>query len=345
MSQTPPAYGSPARNEQILADIDRALQTDFGQAVDLARQALASGFEHPELLNLVAYQLEEEGRYPEAMRLLDRAVGLDPHNPSIWTAVGLCLVKQDERFRAVSAFDHALALNPDFVAAHHHLGTTLEQLGDYDAARKEFEWALRLDPDYADPLAGLASLAVRNGEWDAARDFATRALAFQPGSSAAIAALANADLNDKRFDVAEQHLRALLSEPGLDRFDKPTIHCLLGDALDGQDRPDEAFAEYLAGKAGFRATHRYRYEESGLESQLDFTRRLTTYLEKAPKKPWSRPAPLIEGETSPARAHAFLVGFPRSGTTLLENVLASHADVLAIDERVTLRDIEDFLGR
>ena len=260
MTQTaPPASGSVARNEQILADIDLALKTDLSRAVELAQAgALADGLEHPEVLNLVAYQLEEEGRYPEAMRLLDRAAGLDPTDVLIWNSVGMCLVKQDKRHQAVAAFEHALALNPIFANAYQNLGSTLEQLGDYDGARNSSNGPLRLFPDYADPLAGLASLAVRSGDWAVARDFANRALALQPFQSAAIAALATADLNDKKFEAAERSLRDLAAHPGLDRFDKPTIHCLLGDALDGQNRPDEAFAEYLAGKAGFRALHRYR---------------------------------------------------------------------------------------
>jgi tetratricopeptide (TPR) repeat protein len=337
-----PTFGNSASGQRILAEIDLALESDLARAAQLAEQALASGFEHPKILNLLAYQLEEQGRYPEALRLLDRAAGLDPTDVLIWNAVGLCLVKQDRRRDAVAAFDHALALNPSFPQGHLNLGRTLEQLGDHDGARGEYEWALRLAPDYADPLAGLASLATRAGDWTAACDFANRALALQPFQPAAISSLASAELNEKAFEAAEQRLRALIADPGLDRFDSPSVHCLLGDALDGLDRPDEAFAEYLGAKAGFKALYQHRYEQSGMESQLDFAHRLTAYFETTPAGPWSKPAPHADGEAQPARAHAFLVGFPRSGTTLLENVLASHADMTAIDERVTLQDIEDF---
>ncbi|HEX4184085.1 MAG TPA: sulfotransferase [Caulobacteraceae bacterium] len=337
---TPPVSYNTAQAQQVLAEVDRALETDLSQAITLAQAALERGIEHPKLLTLVAFQFEEEGRYPEAMRLLDRAAGLDPKDVMVWNSVGLCLVKQDKRRAAVSAFEHALALNPSYAQAYNNLGMALEYLGDYEGAREQFSQAVRLFPDYADPLAGLASLAVRNGDWPAARDFASRALALQPFQAAAMSALAQADMNEKDFKAAERALRELASHPALDRFDKPAIHCLLGDALDGQGRPDEAFAEYLAGKAGFRALHRAHYEDSGLESQLGMTERLIAYFEATPDQPWSEPAPLAAGETSPARAHAFLLGFARSGTTLLENVLASHADVLAIDERTTLRDIE-----
>jgi len=337
---TSPVFRSTAQDQQDLADIELALRTDVPHAIELARAALARGFEHPKVLNLVAFQLEEEGRYPEALRLLDRAAGLDPADVLIWNSVGLVLMKQDKRRAAVAAFEHALALNPYFAQAYQNLGRALEELGDYEGAREQFEQAVRLFPEYADPLAGLASLAGRDGDWPAVRDYASRALALQPFQPAAICAIANADVNAKNFEAAMLSLRELAAHPGLDRFDKPSVHCLLGDALDGLGRADEAFAEYLAGKAGFREVHRQQYEQPGLETQLDAARRLAAYFEKAPSGPWSAPAPLAEGEAGPARGHAFLVGFPRSGTTLLENVLASHTDVLAIDERVTLRDIE-----
>ncbi len=341
MNQTKsPVFRSNAGDQKTLDDIERALRTDIAQAVELARAALDRGFEHPTVLNLVAFQLEEEERYTEAMRLLDRAAGLDPTYVPTWNAVGLCLMKQDKRRAAVAAFEHALALDPYFAQAYQNLGRALEELGDYDGAREQFERAMRLFPDYADPIAGLASLAGRAGDWSAAREYASRALALQPFQPAAICAIANADINDKNFEPAVTSLRELAADPALDRFDKPSVHCLLGDALDGLDRTDEAFAEYLTGKAGFRQIHRQQYEQPGLESQLDVARRLAAYFEDATDERWSTPAPLAEGESGPARGHSFLVGFPRSGTTLLENVLASHSDVLAIDERMTLRDIE-----
>jgi tetratricopeptide (TPR) repeat protein len=337
----PPVVPSAAEIERVLAEVDRAVEQDLDRAIQLSAQALNAGFEHPKLLNLVAFQLEEDGRYDDAMRLLDRAIGLDPKDVLVWNSVGLCLVKQDRRKEAVAAFEHALALNPLFPQAYRNLGAALEQLGDFDGAREQYERAIRVAPDYADAVAGLASLGVRNGDWPAVRTFAAQAIALEEAHPAATAAIASAELNDKKYGAAEQILRELMISTALDRFARPTVQCLLGDALDGQDRPDEAFAEYVAGKAGFRALHHDTYERPGKETQLDFAHRLGAYFDATAAEPWSRPSKLSDGEAPVERVHAFLVGFPRSGTTLLENVLASHEAVLAIDERVTLRDIEE----
>ena len=337
---TPPRTANAAQAQQILDEIELALRSDLNRATDLAQTALARGLESARVLSLVAMRLEEEGHYPEAMRLLDRAAGLDPADASVWNLVGLCLVKQNKRRAAVAAFEHALALDPLFAQPYYNLGTTWEYLGSYEDAHEQFERAVKLFPDYADPLAGLATLAVRNGDWVAARDYAERSLALQPFQPAATAALASADLNDRKFEDAEKRLREIVDEPGVDRFDRPSIQSQIGDALDGQGRIDEAFAAYLEAKAGYRAAHRHNFEDTGAESQLDFANRLRAYFEVAPAEPWSAPAPRGAAEAWPARTLSFLVGFPRSGTTLLENVFASHPDVLAIDERATLLNIE-----
>ncbi len=344
-SGTTVAPRDPERDQQTLDAIVAAVQSDMDVAVVLSEQALADGLQHPIILTIIADRLGDEGRFDEAMGLLNRAAGLDPTDVYTWNAVGLCLAKQDLRREAANAFDHALKIDPQFPQAHFNLGAALERMGDHNGARHHYEQALRFGPDYPDPMGGLASLAVRRGEADVAKDFALRALAIEPNQPTALAALANIELNEKNFAGAEQRLRALMNNPGFDRFDRPTVHCMLGDALDGQGRTREAFAEFQAGKAGFRAAYGPRYEVPGRENQLQLAQRLTAYFDNAPKGAWSSPAPLAAGEDSPARGHAFLVGFPRTGTTLLEHVLASHPDMINIDERATLRVIEDdYLG-
>jgi Tfp pilus assembly protein PilF len=330
-----------AENEQLLYEISAVAATDLAKAAEMANAALSEGLEHQLLLNLVADKLIELRRFPEAMSLLNRAVALDPLDVYTWNAVGLCMAQQDLRREAANAYEHALSIQPDFPQAHYHLGSMLERMGDHDGAQSHYERALEVGPGYADPMGGLASLAVRRGDAATGRVFAAQALAIEPNQPTAIAALAKVELNEKNFAQAEYRLRDLKDNVGLDRFDRPTAHCMLGDALDGLGRTEEAFAEYQAGKAGFREVYGARFEQPGVESQRELAERLTGYFTAAPVEAWSSAAPLAPNEARPALGHAFLVGFPRTGTTLLEHVLASHPDMINIDERATLRVIED----
>jgi tetratricopeptide (TPR) repeat protein len=336
---------NPDEDRRRVEDIRAVAATDLPRAIEMAKQSLLSGLEHPLLLNLMAAQCEEEGRFADALGLLDRAAALDPLDVYTWNAVGLCLIAQDRKRDAAGAFDHALSIDPDFPQANYNLANALESMADMEGAKRHYEHAVRVAPDYADAIAGLASLAVRAGQPEVARQHALQALSFAPMQPTALAALATLDIQDKNFAQAETQLRDLVNNPGWNKFNRPTVHCLLGDTLDGLGRTDEAFAEYQTGKALFRAAHAATYEQPGVETQRDLAERLKAYFEKAPAAPWSTPAPLAPEEPWPAIGQAFLIGFPRSGTTLLEHVLASHPDMVNVDERATLHEIEgDYLA-
>ena len=112
---------------------------------------------------------------------------------------------------------------------------------------------------------------------------------------------------------------------------------MLGDALDGAGRYREAFEAYTQGKAEIRGLFAGTFERPGGGAGEGVGRVLSQFLD-APAKAWAKPARPMVGEGE--RGHAFLLGFPRSGTTLLEQVLASHPDVAALEERPVLLDAE-----
>jgi hypothetical protein len=141
----------------------------------------------------------------------------------------------------------------------------------------------------------------------------------------------------REFPAAEAEVEGLLMGSGLAPADRPTAWALLGDSLDAQERTAEAFDAYGRGKAEAAALHGARFAAEGQESELAFVRRLARDLPDS--------LPVSASEPTPARGHVFLLGFPRSGTTLLEQVLASHPDVETLDERDLLADVEAELLR
>jgi hypothetical protein len=123
---------------------------------------------------------------------------------------------------------------------------------------------------------------------------------------------------------------AISQLPDLGPVNRAFALSLAGDVLDAQDRPAEAFAAYAQSKAILREAYAPNME--GLESVAAREARLAQYFAAADPSAWRGAAPV-----SP-RVHVFLVGFPRSGTTLLEQVLASHPDVTGMEERTCLQD-------
>jgi Tfp pilus assembly protein PilF len=332
-----PVLGTTARR----AAIERALAAgDIARAAALAEAGLAHGPAEPLLLNLAAWAREEAGDYPAAHCLLQQALAMAPGDPLILGGIGALLRKEGRAEEALPILDRAIAIEPRHAAAWLERGYVLDAMQSADAARASYAQALRIDPQLAPALARLADGAARDGDADTARAFAARALAIAPAEPTAVCALAMLDIEARDGPAAEARLTALLATDcrGDDRTRALT---LLGDALDRQDRIDAAFAAYEAAQRNFRAHHAATLTPApDSPSHRRFIERIAEQVAAAPAMPSPPAGAAVAGA---AATHVFLLGYPRSGTTLVENVLASAPGVLALEERDTLADTEEVL--
>jgi hypothetical protein len=153
--------------------------------------------------------------------------------------------------------------------------------------------------------------------------------------------LASADLAEGRPADGEARLNDLLADPRLTAQQRALAQGLLGDLFDAQDRTGEAFTAYDTCNRALVEIYRPRFGTS--LSALDYALEALRLIDQLPKDAWQTgPQPL---GAAGATGHVFLVGFPRSGTTLLEQVLASHPQVEALEERDTLADAMAAYGR
>jgi hypothetical protein len=145
-----------------------------------------------------------------------------------------------------------------------------------------------------------------------------------------------------KFAEAEQRMRDLLAEPELGRGDRGSALGVLADALNGLRKITEAFEAYVLSNEITREIFADRV--AGPSARLsDRVVRLIDAFGHESADRWSG-APLAKDEPTPeVAAHVFLVGFPRSGTTLLEQVLASHDGVVTLEEKHTLTKAESEL--
>jgi tetratricopeptide (TPR) repeat protein len=313
-----------------------AQNRDFQRAGALANEALASGFEHPLLLNVAATCLEQQGRFADALRLLERAVELAPDDIGARNALALCLQRLDRPAEALQHVDELLKQHPGLGFVHANQGNALIALGHLGRARTSHLRALELEPGNIASMASLASIASHRGNHDEARSWAQQVLALVPNFPDAVISLASAELAVGALPRSEALIRQLLADGRVAALDKARANGLLGDVLDAGSRYREALAAYTTCNEALQRIHS-RFARG--TSLIAYTRQLTTTVANAAANTAARHSPVHPEAVQPdadVSGHVFLLGFPRSGTTLLEVVLDGHPRVASLDEHELL---------
>jgi tetratricopeptide (TPR) repeat protein len=323
-----------SRDARIVAEIADVTQTgQIARASEMARAALDGGLLNPMLLNLRAWWHEQNGRSAEALADLELALSLDSRDLKVRNPLGILLGRLGRWNEAVALMEETAKMAPDQAEAWFNLGWAREFTGELQEARRCFEQAASLDPLFAAPFAHLASLAYRRSDWAAAEEWAGKALVIEPQQPIALTALAMTALAQRDWTATEARLGQLGDLSKLEPTEAALAQTALGDLRDAQGRHAEAFAAYAARNARKFREAAGRFNRPG-NTTTDYVNWLVAYFAQAE---WTAlPAEIPSDKSDGAIGHVFLVGFPRSGTTLLENVLASHPKVAALDERDTL---------
>jgi len=327
---------------------------DHDKALDYYRRAAAANPHYLEPLNNLGALLLEEDRIPEAIEALKQALTLAPNYPESICNMGGVHLAQEENEQALAHYQRALSLRPVYVEAQMGLAKTLQALEnleeaeraarqaiDFDTANPkaqallagihtemaqpalaeaEYERALQLKPDSGDALLGLGHLCTENGQLARARELFLRALAGKPDD---IAARIHLVQNDK-VSADDEHFAALRAEEKkmAEFSDKRrlSLHFALGKCYDDTKDYDQAFPHYLAGCRIKRA--RLGYDPAAAARQF-------VELQKIFSKDF---IDRLRGSGDPSAMPIFVLGMPRSGTTLTEQILASHPDVFGAGE-------------
>ena len=322
---------------KVLQDVLNAIgASDLVRASTVADAALKGGMRHPALFNARALWAQQQNRHQDALEDFTRALAYAPRNVAILNAIGLCLVRLNRAQEAVATFDAAIELAPMTAEIHYRKGWAYDAMSDQAGAKQSYERAIVLRPNYSEALSGLAVIAAREGNAKQARLFAERATRSDAAEPTAAIALAIADISEKSFAAAEQRLKAALAGPRAAGHTRAVMLGFLADALDGQDRIAEAFAAYTEKNEEHRKLHEAGF--AGRRRSVELLDQLAADLAATTAADWKPSEPEPAGRNSP-REHVFLLGFLRSGTTLLEQVLATHPDIAALEERETFADL------
>jgi tetratricopeptide (TPR) repeat protein len=287
----------------------------------------------PAALAALAEARLNDGGFDGAIELLRRWVGLDPHAVEAWVALAVGLTTASRPEAALIACDAALRLQPNHPAALCAKARLLQSRGQPSRAGALFRRALAVESGRAEALLGLAGLAIDAGGWERAQRWVTALAKSAPSAFDLDWLKARIALGRGDMAEAERRTAAALTPDTLTPKQRADVLLLRGVALDGLQRPAEAFGAAVAGKALQRRLYAERM--GARESEVAKFDRLAAWFDAADPAPWRQAPAASHVENEPAE-HVFLLGFPQSGIDLLSGALAAHAKVKMLNDAPTL---------
>jgi Tfp pilus assembly protein PilF len=283
-------------------------------------------------LRLRAEAALRAGRLNEAIAVLEQWAATMPDDAAPWRALAECLAAAGRPELAVAAWDSALAIDPLAAAALGGKAKALQALGRPREAADLFERALVADPQDFEAHFGLAMLAIEAGDLASAQAAIERLTKIHPDQPGTLWLTARIAAARGQLPQARRAVERLLAKPGQGEEARAEALLLKSQIFDRLSLPARAFAAAVEAKAIQKRLFAHR--AAGREGETQKLRRLAAWFQTAARADWRAPEP--SAEPAAAAGHIFLVGFPRSGTTLIEQALAGHPDVITLEEAPTM---------
>jgi tetratricopeptide (TPR) repeat protein len=313
------------------------------------RRALAIKPDSADAHNNLGSVLRDLGKLEEAMASFRRALALEPDYAEVHNNLGNAFLDSGQIEDAAQSYRRAIDLKPDYAKAHSNLGSAYRELGLLEEAASSYRQALAYKPDAAEVLANLGAILRVQGRWDEAQASCSRAMDINPASPKVLISLAELHADKGRFPEAlDLYQRAIALEPnspyalaGVARVRKMTagdtawieqaeriatmpllprdevnLRYAMGKYYDDVRNFEPAFCNYRRAnelKKAARAPH----DRSAVSQAFESIRRIHGLEWVNQARPLANPSP----------RPIFIVGMPRSGTSLAEQILASHPAV------------------
>lgn len=289
------------------------------EAEQALRMAIGARPNYIEAFNNLALTLWDRKQPEEALGVLARSMAIQPDRPEAMIIMASYLLDLGRTKGALYACQRALRNRPDHVGALNLMGRICRDLEDFTGSIEHCRKALALKPDAPEILNNLGISLLEVGDLDGAQKALSRAAELEPGSIPTHINLAAA----KKFKPGAPEIRFLeeaVSRPDISEDQRMALHYSLGKAYDDIKEHRKAFEQFMAGAALKR--RKLNYEEMPALRLFDRIRHVFTPKLLAEKA----------GHGDPTLRPIFIVGMPRSGSTLVEQILASHPEIYGAGE-------------
>jgi tetratricopeptide (TPR) repeat protein len=290
------------------------------QAAARYRLALSFNPRYVDALINLGNVLRDLGERREALPLYARAVELDPKRADSHCSLGNALFELRRIEEAAASLRQALALQPDYAPAHVSLAAVLRWQRRATDAEASCRAALAINPKYADALSLLGELHADRGQFAEAEELFERTIAIDPGCCDAYCSIAAHRKMTEADTAWLDAARALLAKR-LPLDHEINLHYALGKYFDDVGQYDAAFSHY-----------RQANELSKRDGSSDVRPTLAGHVDEIIGRFDAQNMRRYRNHSGDSELPVFIIGMPRSGTSLAEQILASHPAVVGAGE-------------
>ena len=259
------------------------------------------------------------------MNVLDKAIknykkvlDFQPENLSAICNIGLSLLNMGYRDEAIVYCHKAIAIDKGFCGAHVLLANALSALGRFEEAYKSYNIAKELQPEDMSTIGGMANTLVKLGEYQKAYDLASPYVKAMSDNVDINIAYASVSKKMGCFDVAQKRLQDLLKKNDLNNDQYIQLYFSIAELCDKTGQYGKAFDYYKKGNDRVGRSYSEDEDRAGVDkiiSVFSGDKNQIKTLEKAS-----------------SQRQVFIVGMPRSGTSLVEQILSQHSNVFSAGE-------------
>lgn len=305
-------------------------QGHLQQAEGIGRSMLGQYPNQPDVLNMMGMIEQRRGQLEKARHFYLKGLKSAPSHLHLLNSAGLVEKALKNYTKSEKIFIKALKLDPSYFYARQNLACLYQDQRKFPKAKRLYHEVIRHQPNLVDALANLSYILEKEHQLEEATSFANRALEISPDHFIARSTMANIAIREKKFDEVIRLLRPLLQSQQLTPVDRAMIGGKCAYAYENLGDYRSAFSFYQNANQLL-----YRYYEPLMQNPnpgMMYTPANFRHIEN------TIPDFGFSNETLEIKSPVFLIGFPRSGTTLLDQILSSHSQITVLEEKPNLTD-------